>query len=1066
MSTTSSEESVAKQPNGVEVTFSPRETSKLVKKTTFSVEDEKDNVVTYEPEKSKETRFNIAEVGGDSEPSSPTSPSSPRHDTVLSTNQMTADFLQPKTEYYRMTNPRERPPIDSVGYKRQENEDVEKGQDGPNPLKFGWIVGVLVRCVLNIWGVMLFLRMSYIVGEAGVLQTVLIILMSTVVTTLTTTSMSAICTNGVVKGGGAYYLISRSLGPEFGGAIGIIFSLANAIAVALYVVGFAETVRDLMREQDFCMICDAKGVWDVRIIGTITLILLLGITQAGMAWESKAQLGLLAILIISILNFLIGTFITHEGVTQKKADGFHGYNSQVFAENWGSSYRNENFMKMFALFFPAATGILAGCNISGDLKDAQKAIPKGTFIAIAITSTVYIIIAFILGAIQLRDATGQISDFIGVENATKLCEQTSCQFGWDFYTPDGASWDDTKCLMVAPPNNETLEAEYYNEKCSSGLLNDKQAMAKISLVSYIITAGIFAATLSSALASLVSAPKIFQAVCKDKIFPVFNYFAKGTKKDDEPRRAFVLAFLISLGFILIGELDTIAPIISNFFLASYTLINFSCFSSSLSKSPGWRPAYKFYNMYVSLAGSVICCAIMFLISWYAGLITIGCIAVIYKYVEYTEPNINWGSSAQAYVYKQALDQALKLNSVEDHVRNFRPSILVLTGQTTHRPALVHLAGLITKNTSLMICGCVKLNEKKYPFAEVRKEQLHLDSQKYKAFYSCITSNSLEVGINSLMQSAGLGKMKANTLMVGFKNDWKVCPRPDVATYTSTIKSAFDMKFGVCILRIMKGLDIAEYLEKEDVEEKNLNELEKLGGSSSTVENGDGDGIAASKVSFKSDHEQVRINPTQIKEFKENKEVVVSALTQIQSKHKGKTVDVWWLTEDGGLTVLLPQIIARRQQWSNCKLRVFTMKDDKSEGQSDYDMARMISKFRIDCQDVQIIDDLRHSKPSDASVQKFEDGMQEFRTDDPNPQPWQVSNEEFEKKKDKTLRFIRLQELLQKNSKEAALIFVTLPLFKDIKSSALYMAWLDEISRDLPPVVLIRGNQTSVLTYYS
>ena len=78
MSTTSSEESVAKQPNGVEVTFSPRETSKLVKKTTFSVEDEKDNVVTYEPEKSKETRFNIAEVGGDSEPSSPTSPSSPR----------------------------------------------------------------------------------------------------------------------------------------------------------------------------------------------------------------------------------------------------------------------------------------------------------------------------------------------------------------------------------------------------------------------------------------------------------------------------------------------------------------------------------------------------------------------------------------------------------------------------------------------------------------------------------------------------------------------------------------------------------------------------------------------------------------------------------------------------------------------------------------------------------------------------------------------------------------------------------------------------------------------------
>ena len=80
-----------------------------------------------------------------------------------------------------------------------------------------------------------------------------------------------------------------------------------------------------------------------------------------------------------------------------------------------------------------------------------------------------------------------------------------------------------------------------------------------------------------------------------------------------------------------------------------------------------------------------------------------------------------------------------------------------------------------------------------------------------------------------------------------------------------------------------------------------------------------------QVSFKSDQEQERINPTEIKDFKENKQVVVSALTQIQSKHKGKTIDVWWLTEDGGLTVLLPQIIAQRQQWSNCKLRVFTMK---------------------------------------------------------------------------------------------------------------------------------------------
>ena len=123
-------------------------------------------------------------------------------------------------------------------------------------------------------------------GEAGVIFSILIIGLATVVTVLTTISMSAICTNGVVKGGGAYFLISRSLGPEFGGAIGLIFSLANAVAVSMYTVGFSETVRDMLKENEMIMISEAH---DVRIVGSLTLLLLLGITQAGMAWESKAQ---------------------------------------------------------------------------------------------------------------------------------------------------------------------------------------------------------------------------------------------------------------------------------------------------------------------------------------------------------------------------------------------------------------------------------------------------------------------------------------------------------------------------------------------------------------------------------------------------------------------------------------------------------------------------------------------------------------------------------------------------------------------------------------------------------
>ena len=153
--------------------------------------------------------------------------------------------------------------------------------------KFGWIQGVLIRCMLNIWGVMLFLRLSWVVGNAGIGQAILIVLLATTVTTLTALSMSAISTNGQIKGGGTYFMIARSLGPEFGAAIGIIFELANAMAVALHTVGFCEALNDLLKESGL-MIID-NGLNDIRIIGSITLVVLACIVSIGMEWEAKVR---------------------------------------------------------------------------------------------------------------------------------------------------------------------------------------------------------------------------------------------------------------------------------------------------------------------------------------------------------------------------------------------------------------------------------------------------------------------------------------------------------------------------------------------------------------------------------------------------------------------------------------------------------------------------------------------------------------------------------------------------------------------------------------------------------
>ncbi|CAG7733915.1 unnamed protein product, partial [Allacma fusca] len=159
-------------------------------------------------------------------------------------------------------------------------------------------------------------------------------------------------------------------------------------------------------------------------------------------------------------------------------------------------------------------------------------------------------------------------------------------------------------------------------------------MELVSASGGLIYAGCFAATLSSALASLVSAPKVFQALCNDKLYPYLEFFGKGYGKNNEPVRGYVLTFIIALAFILIAELNAIAPLISNFFLAAYALVNFSTFHASLAKPVGWRPTFKYYNMWLSLVGFVLCVAVMFLISWITALLTFAAILFLYMVVIY------------------------------------------------------------------------------------------------------------------------------------------------------------------------------------------------------------------------------------------------------------------------------------------------------------------------------------------------------------------------------------------------------------------------------------------------
>ena len=172
----------------------------------------------------------------------------------------------------------------------------------------------------------MFLRLGWVVGQAGILLAVLIVVASNVVTTITALSMSAICTNGEVKGGGAYYLISRALGPIYGGTIGILFFAAQAVATSLYVVGFAETIAiDLF--QDFGIDpFTGNQINDIRVIGISISVVLLLVALIGVGWYAKCQIGLLVILVIAMLTVMLGSFFPAiPSVDQNTKDGFVGY---------------------------------------------------------------------------------------------------------------------------------------------------------------------------------------------------------------------------------------------------------------------------------------------------------------------------------------------------------------------------------------------------------------------------------------------------------------------------------------------------------------------------------------------------------------------------------------------------------------------------------------------------------------------------------------------------------------------------------------------------------------------
>ena len=566
---------------------------------------------------------------------------------------------------------------------KTDKDASSNGQDK----KFGTFGGVFTPSVLTILGVIMFLRFSTVVGYAGLWASLLILLAAKIITITTALSLSSISTNMRVMGGGAYYLISRSLGVEFGGVIAVFFFIAQAVAVTLYIVGFTEAIFSAFPHISM----------SPQLVATLTNIAVFACVYIGAGWTIRVQYVILAILLVSIGSFYMGAFENASVVTLKSnlLPAWSGHNTLPF---------------IFALFFPAVTGIMAGVNMSGDLKNPSQSIPRGTFAAIGFTFLIYAGIAVLLAASNSRSIL-------------------------------------------------TGEGFVMEQTARSGIL---------------IYAGVICATLSSALGSMLGAPRILQAFAQDNVFKRLKWFGYGSGQTNEPRRATMITFLIAQIGIMAGDLNTIAPIITMFFLLTYGTLNLACFSESITKNPSFRPTFRMNHWSIALLGALGCLGVMFLINIVWAIIAILMAAAVYLLIERAEIVVQWGDLSSGLAFQRARKSLLNLEKKRYHPKNWRPSILALSGNPKSRLHLVSYACLLSADRGIVSLGQIitgQLEDRLERQVEAEKMlRKFIATEDIDAFPAVVVDENFADGLKALIQCHGIGGLRPNTVLIGWSDD--------------------------------------------------------------------------------------------------------------------------------------------------------------------------------------------------------------------------------------------------------------------------------------------------------
>ncbi len=575
---------------------------------------------------------------------------------------------------------------------------------------FGTFTGVFTPTTLTILGVIMYIRLPWVVGNAGIVGALAIVFLAVAITFTTALSISSITTNIRIGEGGAFSVISQSLGLEIGGAIGIPFYLAQAIAVSMYVFGFREGLQSIFQN------------YDPFLLDIYTFVLVMTIAFISTSFAFKIQYIILGIVALSLIC-IYGSLFTHH--LNNHFEWFGKYPGSP-----EDNFSGTSFWTVFAVFFPAVTGVMAGANMSGDLTDPGKNIPRGTLSSLIITTIIYLSLIFV-------------------------------------------------AALISTPDN---------------LVKNYNVFIDQSLFPPLVLTGLLGATLSSALGSFVGAPRILLALGERTILPKSKFISKISKRG-EPVNAMLITAVIVIFGISLRDLNTIAPLLTMFFVITYAMVNVVAFIEQFLGLPSYRPLLKI-PIIIPLIGAIGSLTVMFIINAFVALLSLILIITFYFYLV-RKHLVSTAGDSRSGLFTALAEWATKKTtelSPRREARSWRPDLLV----PVIYPAEIRSSFQLI-NSIIYPKGSLKLMAIRNEDAAEQKrlnDFMILTIRKFKEMNIPISATTVDNydfsnSMNISMQSLNAAFFKPNTIFIGIDPG-----RDDIEKYNTLLVDTKKNSYGL------------------------------------------------------------------------------------------------------------------------------------------------------------------------------------------------------------------------------------------------------------------------------